>query len=72
MTVNELKSALEMEVRMHKSQVSNVLEQAQRIIEEMKSGRSVDHGAHNLASRCTELSSLAGKIEQTEKIIRSL
>jgi hypothetical protein len=72
MTTNELQTAVEREIEMRKEEVEKVFDQCDRLIEEMRSGRSLNHGAHNLASRTQELAVLAGKIEMAERVFFTL
>lgn len=68
---NSLKRELAMQTENYQLAIKRGIEMLQDRAEALRAGgRASDHLGHNLANVATELSSLAGKIEQTENMIR--
>lgn len=68
----ELRTALARELEMLKESFNLEAASAMDVIQGAVNGRSRSHAAFNLAARASELAAIAGKIDATEKILRSI
>lgn len=65
-----LTNSLKRELAMQTENYERAIDAAIELLQGYKGRKPSDHLGHNLANRATDLSSLAGKIEQTENMIR--
>lgn len=61
---------LERELEQLSNRYDHAIDHAISLLQQAKGRKASDHLGHNLGNRAAELSALAGKIEQTENMVR--